>query len=128
MFTRYVFNFISISFFFRFGYRVQLLLGEEDQKVATIAIFVHEIMEAEMASFRRENLMHQVYGVKNWISDCLAYLQNFLQKGLKSSALPLTKSQRIKAKRKYFLLYFSSSQMKICHFYFIFSVNDTHDN
>ena len=73
--------------------------------------------------------MHQVYGVKNWISDCLAYLQNFLQKGLKSSALPLTKSQRIKAKRKYFLLvYFSSSQMKICHFYFIFSVNDTHDN
>ena len=75
----------------------------EDQKVATIAIFVHEIMEAEMASFRRENLMHQVYGVKNWISDCLAYLQNFLQKGLKSSALPLTKSQRIKAKRKYFL-------------------------
>ena len=95
----------SISFrfhFFRFGCRVQLLLGEEDQKVATIAIFVHEIMEAEMASFRRENLMHQVYGVKNWISDCLAYLQNFLQKGLKSSALPLTKSQRIKAKRKYF--------------------------
>ena len=107
---------------------MQLLPGEEDQKVATIAIFVHEIMEAEMASFRRENLMHQVYGVKNWIADCLAYLQNFLQKGLKSSALPLTKSQRIKAKRKYSLLYFSSSQMKICHFYFIFSVNDTHDN
>ena len=78
---------------------MQLLFGEEDQKVATIAIFVHEIMEAEMASFRRENLMHQVYGVKNWISDCLAYLQNFLQKGLKSSAHPLTKSQRIKAKK-----------------------------
>ena len=69
----------------------------EDQKVATIAIFVHEIMEAEMASFRRENLMHQVYGVKNWIADCLAYLQNFLQKGLKSSALPLTKSYRSNA-------------------------------
>ena len=69
----------------------------EDQKVATIAIFVHEIMEAEMASFRRENLMHQVYGVKNWIADCLAYLQNFLQKGLKSSALPLTKSYRTNA-------------------------------
>ena len=43
--------------------------------------------------------MHQVYGVKNWISDCLAYLQNFLQKGLKSSALPLTKSQGIKARK-----------------------------
>ena len=54
---------------------MQLLPGEEDQKVATIAIFVHEIMEAEMASFRRENLMHQVYGVKNWIAHFPAYLQ-----------------------------------------------------
>ena len=99
MFTRYIIQFYFDFFFFRFGCRVQLLLGEEDQKVATIAIFVHEIMEAEMASFRRENLMHQVYGVKNWISDCLAYLQNFLQKGLKSSALPLTKSQGIKARK-----------------------------
>ena len=56
---------------------MQLLFGEEDQKVATIAIFVHEIMEAEMASFRRENLMHQVYGVKNWIAHFPAYLQYF---------------------------------------------------
>ena len=59
---------------------MQLLLGEEDQKVATIAIFVHEIMEAEMASFRRENLMHQVYGVKNWIAHFPAYLQYFFAK------------------------------------------------
>ena len=103
MCTRYIQFYFDFIFLDLVAECMQLLLGEEDQKVATIAIFVHEIMEAEMASFRRENLMHQVYGVKNWISDCLAYLQNFLQKGLKSSALPLTKSQRIKAKRKYFL-------------------------